>query len=80
MSKDKIVLLKSVIKHKHSPLKNLTKVTISNTFKRKAVDDISKWPFKLISEEVQSNVMDITLNDFIYYFYIYLPNFKGYIL
>lgn len=61
MSKDEIVLLKSIIEYKHSSRKNLTRGTISNTLKRKAVDDISKWPFKLLSEEVQSNVMDVTL-------------------
>jgi hypothetical protein len=30
VSEDKTVILKSVIEHKHSPRKNLTKVTISN--------------------------------------------------
>jgi len=42
VSEDETVLLKSVIEHKHSPRKNLTKVTISNNLKRKAVDDFSK--------------------------------------
>lgn len=42
MSKDEIVLLKSIIEYKHSSRKNLTRGTISNTLKRKAVDDISK--------------------------------------
>jgi len=63
LSEDETVLLKSVIEHKHSPRKNLTKVIISNNLKRKAVDEISKRPLKLIREEVQSNVVDITLND-----------------
>jgi len=60
---DETVLLKSVIAHKHSPRKNLTKITISNNLKRKAVNDISKRPLKLIREEVQSNVVDVTLNN-----------------
>lgn len=82
ISKDEFVLLKSIIEYKHSPRKNLTRGTFSNTLKRKAVDDISKWPFELLSEEVQSNGMDVTndFDDFIYYFYIYLPYFKSYIL
>jgi len=41
VSEDEKVLLKSVIEHKHSPRKNLTKVTISNNIKQKVVDDIS---------------------------------------
>ena len=35
-----MVLLKLVIENKHSSRKNLTKVTISNNLKRKAVDKI----------------------------------------
>jgi hypothetical protein len=54
---DMINHFKSVIEHKHSPRKNLTKVTISNNLNWKAVDEISKYPLKLIREEVQSNVM-----------------------
>jgi hypothetical protein len=57
------VFLKSVIEHKYSSRKNLTKVTISNTLKRKAVNDISKRPLKLIREEIQSKVSDITLHN-----------------
>lgn len=51
MSEDETVLLKSVFEHKHSSPENLTKVTISNNLKRKAVDEISKRPLKLIREE-----------------------------
>ncbi|KAL4154274.1 hypothetical protein QTP88_002098 [Uroleucon formosanum] len=58
MSEDIPMILKSVIEHKHSPRKNLTKVTISSNLKRKAVDKISKRPLKLIREEVQSSVMN----------------------
>jgi hypothetical protein len=63
VSENETVILKSVIEHKHSPRKNLTKVTIFNNLKRKAVDDISKRPLKLIREEVQLNVVDVTSND-----------------
>jgi hypothetical protein len=52
VSEDETVILKSVIEYKHSPRKNLTKITISNNLKRKAVDHISKCPLKLIREEV----------------------------
>lgn len=57
------LFLKLVIEHKHSPRKHLTKVTISNNLKLKAVDDISERPLKLIREEVQSNISDTTLHD-----------------
>ena len=63
ISEDETVLLNLVIEHKHSPHKNLTKVTISNNLKRKAVNEIFKRPLKLIREKAQSNVMDVTLND-----------------
>jgi hypothetical protein len=63
LSEDETVLLKSIIKHKHSPHKNLTKVNIYNNLKQKAVDEVSKRLLKLIREEVQSNVYGITLND-----------------
>jgi hypothetical protein len=63
VNEDETVILKAVIEHKHSPRKNLTKVTISNNLKRKAVDDISQRPLKLIREEVQLNVVYVTSND-----------------
>lgn len=60
-NEDEEVILKSVIEHKHSPCKNLTKETIFNSLKPKAVDDISKRPIKLIREEVQSSAADVIL-------------------
>jgi hypothetical protein len=51
MSEDETVLLKLVIEHKHSPRKNLTKVTFSNNLKKKDVDDISKLPLKLYQKK-----------------------------
>ncbi|KAE9532686.1 hypothetical protein AGLY_009767 [Aphis glycines] len=61
-SENETMLLKSVIEHKHLPRENLTRVTICNALKRKAVDDISKRPLKLILDEI-SNPLSITIND-----------------
>ncbi|KAF0693699.1 FLYWCH-type domain-containing protein [Aphis craccivora] len=59
----KTVLLKSNFDHNHEASSNINRQIVANSLKRKATDQVTTRPLKLIPDEVQSSALDLTLND-----------------
>lgn len=57
------VLLKSNFDHNHEASSNINRQIVANSLKRKATDQVTTRPLKLIRNEVQSSALDLTLND-----------------
>ncbi|KAL5245851.1 hypothetical protein ACI65C_013259 [Semiaphis heraclei] len=56
-------LLTSNLNHNHEKSSNINRQIVANSLKRKAIDQITTRPLKLIRNEVQSSAVDLTLND-----------------
>jgi len=56
-------LLTSNLNHNHEKSSNNNRQIFANSLKRKAIDQITTRPLKLIRNEVQSSAADLTLND-----------------
>jgi len=57
------VLLKSNFDHSHEASLNSNRQIVANSLERKATDQVTTRPLKLIRNEVQSSALDLTLND-----------------
>lgn len=58
IDEDKTTILSEEIKHDHPPPNNLERQIISNQVKRKAMDNLTEKPLKIISKEISNHVIN----------------------
>jgi hypothetical protein len=58
-----MVLLKSNFHHNYEASININRQIVANSLKRKAIDQVTTRPLKLIRNEMQSSALDLTLNN-----------------